>query len=74
MKPEQYRIEKTEKYALVRKIGTRRMHIVSDKKPERIRKIYQKIQTGQYAAEHELFEDVFRHYGKQSLIPALTNL
>ena len=74
MEPSDYFVAKSDKFTLIRKIGSRNLPLVSDSQTETIREIYRKICDDKYTSERELFEDIFSHYSGKSIITHVKNV
>lgn len=73
MESSQYFVAKSDKYVLVRKIGNRNFRVVSDTEIMPIQLIYQKICSGKYSSEQELFEDIYYLYRHKSILSFFKN-
>ena len=64
-----YFVAKTDRYALMRRIGSGAITLVSDTSPDGIRAVHQKIQDGKYPSEQAMFQDIFDRFSGKAVLP-----
>lgn len=64
-----YFVAKTDRYALMRRIGSRAITLVSDASPDSIRAVHRKIQDGKYPSEQAMFQDIFDRFSGKAVLP-----
>lgn len=64
-----YFVAKTDRYALMRRIGSGAITLVSDTSPDGIRAVHQKIQGGEYPSEQAMFQDIFDRFSGKAVLP-----
>lgn len=69
MNKDEYFVTKTDRYALMRRIGNRAITLVSDASPDGIRAVHQKIQDGEYPSEQAMFQNIFDQFSGKAVLP-----